>query len=92
MNLTGGQFLHITLPSLLHIIVYVTSQSLNCIVGNVGVEFKRGIKTSAVSVLIICPAVHNKSNIVIGVWCKAVDCFSKPGAYITHNATSPLSD
>ena len=31
-------------------------------------------------------------HLLIGVQCRPVDCFSKPGAYITHNATKSLSD
>ena len=44
------------------------------------------VSGSAVLIWVIC--LQNESNSVIGVqW-----CYSKHGAYITHNATQPLSD
>ena len=46
------------------------------------------ITQSAVSVLNICfKTVHNEFNSFVGV-----DCFWKPGAYITHNATEPRGE
>ena len=56
--------------------------------GNVGTRFSN-TKTNATFVSkqsIMTPVVLQESN------AGPVDYFSKPGAYVTHNATEPLSD